>query len=144
MDTAPSRDRFAARRFLPAALVPAYQAEETVGDVERGALRHNYRDLHGDDGGTDRTGERAREAGAEVLTLPENSGKGSAIRAGLERILASEVTHVVFLDADGQHDPDDLPGLLAAAREGDDFVIGSRMARPEETGIAPTRSGVGS
>jgi glycosyltransferase involved in cell wall biosynthesis len=36
-------------------------------------------------------------------------------------------THVAFLDADGQHDPDDLPALLDAARSGDDFVIGSRM-----------------
>jgi glycosyltransferase involved in cell wall biosynthesis len=67
------------------------------------------------------------------LRLPENSGKGSAIRAGLVKILASDATHVVFLDADGQHDPADLPALLGAARQGDDFVIGSRMARPEET-----------
>jgi glycosyltransferase involved in cell wall biosynthesis len=86
-----------------------------------------------DDGSTDRTGERAAEAGAEVLRLPENSGKGSAIRAGLAKVLASDATHVVFLDADGQHDPEDLPALLEAAEAGDDFVIGSRMARPEET-----------
>ena len=86
-----------------------------------------------DDGSTDRTGERAAEAGAQVLRLPENSGKGSALRAGLGEILATGATHVAFLDADGQHDPEDLPRLLEAASEGDDFVIGSRMARPEET-----------
>ena len=86
-----------------------------------------------DDGSTDSTSERAREAGASVLKLPENSGKGSAIRAGLERILASNATHVAFLDADGQHDPEDLPALLDAARGGDDFVIGSRMAGFEAT-----------
>jgi len=120
-------------RFSPAALIPAYQAEETVGEVVRGARRHVDRVLVVDDGSTDRTGERAAGAGAELLRLPENSGKGSAVRAGLERILASDATHVVFLDADGQHDPDDLPGLLEAAREGDSFVIGSRVARPEET-----------
>jgi glycosyltransferase involved in cell wall biosynthesis len=119
--------------FSPAALIPAYQAEATVGDVVRGARRHVDRVLVVDDGSTDRTGERAAEAGAEVLRLPENSGKGSALRAGLERILTSDATHVVFLDADGQHDPDHLPAVLGAARQGDSFVIGSRVARPEET-----------
>src|SRR5260221_7365161 len=120
-------------RFSPVALIPAYQAEETVGEVARGARRFVDRVLVVDDGSTDRTGERAAGAGAEVLRLPENSGKGSAVRAGLERILASDATHVVFLDADGEHDPDDLPALLEAARQGDSFVIGSRVARPEET-----------
>jgi glycosyltransferase involved in cell wall biosynthesis len=119
--------------FSPVALIPAYQAEETVGDVVRGARRHVDRVLVVDDGSTDRTAERAAEAGAEVLRLPENTGKGTAARAGLERILASDATHVVFLDADGQHDPDDLPALLGAARQGEAFVIGSRVARPEET-----------
>jgi glycosyltransferase involved in cell wall biosynthesis len=123
----------AAKRFSPVALIPAYQAEATVGEVVQGARRHLDRALVVDDGSTDLTGERAAAAGAEVLRLPENSGKGSAVRAGLERLLASDATHVVFLDADGQHDPDDLPALLEAARQGDDFVIGSRMARPEET-----------
>ena len=120
-------------RFSPVALIPAYQAEESVGEVVRGARRFVDRVLVVDDGSTDRTGQRAAGAGAQVLRLPENSGKGSAVRAGLERILASDATHVAFLDADGQHDPDDLPRLLEAARQGDGFVIGSRVARPEET-----------
>ena len=46
-------------------------------------------------------------------------------------MLAGDATHVAFVDADGQHDPGDLPRLLDAAREGDDFVIGSRMAELE-------------
>jgi len=119
--------------FSPVALIPAYQAEETVGDVVRGARRYVDRVLVVDDGSTDRTEGRASEARADVLCLPENSGKGSAVRAGLERILTSDATHVVFLDADGQHDPDDLPALLGAARQGDGFVIGSRVAQPEKT-----------
>jgi glycosyltransferase involved in cell wall biosynthesis len=119
--------------FDPAALVPAYQAADTVGEVARGALRHVRRVLVVDDGSTDDTGARASCAGAEVLRLERNSGKGAALRAGLEKLLASGATHVAFLDADGQHDPQDLPRLLAAAREGDDFVIGSRMANPEAT-----------
>jgi glycosyltransferase involved in cell wall biosynthesis len=104
-----------------------------VDEVVAGALRYLPRVVVVDDGSSDATADRAARAGAEVLRLPENSGKGSAIRAGLERILASDATHVAFLDADGQHDPDDLPSLLAAARAGDDFVIGSRMDNPEAT-----------
>ncbi len=118
--------------FRPLALVPAYQAAATVGQVVRGLLRHVPRVLVVDDGSSDATGERAAAAGAQVLRLPSNSGKGSALRAGISRALESEATHVAFVDADGQHDPDDLPKLLAAAREGDAFVIGSRMSRPEE------------
>jgi glycosyltransferase involved in cell wall biosynthesis len=126
-------------RFRPAALVPAYQAAETVGEVVTGLLRHVPAVLVVDDGSTDRTGDLARAAGAEVLRLSKNSGKGSAIRAGLARLLASGAicTHVAFVDADAQHDPEDLPALLAAARSGENFVIGSRMSQPEE--IPPVR-----
>lgn len=118
--------------FLPVALVPAYQAAETVGEVVRGLLRHVPWVLVVDDGSKDETAGRAAEAGAEVLRLPVNVGKGSADRAGLARLLDSDATHICFVDADGQHDPEDLPKLLAAARQGDDFVIGSRMACPED------------
>src|SRR5437899_926082 len=117
--------------FRPAALVPAYQAAETVGEVVRGLLESVSRVLVVDDGSTDETPEKASGAGAELLRLPVNSGKGSALRAGLATLLASDATHIAFVDADGQHDPRDLPRLLAAAREGDEFVIGSRMGRPE-------------
>lgn len=117
--------------IAPCALVPAYGAEETVGAVVRGLRRHVSRVLVVDDGSADRTGEAAKEAGAEVLRLERNGGKGTALRAGLARILGSGATHVAFVDADGQHDPDDLPNLLDAARGGDAFVIGSRMSEAD-------------
>jgi glycosyltransferase involved in cell wall biosynthesis len=113
--------------FRPVAMVPAYQAAGIVGAVVRGLLRYVACVLVVDDGSTDVTGDEARRAGADVLRLPENGGKGCAIRAGLARVLQTDTTHVAFVDADGQHDPDDLPALLDAARKGDDFVIGSRM-----------------
>jgi glycosyltransferase involved in cell wall biosynthesis len=117
--------------FRPAALIPAYEAAETVPGVVAGVAALVPRVLVVDDGSRDGTSEAARRAGAEVLRLPENGGKGTAIRAGLASLLSTEVTHVVFVDADGQHDPADLPGLLSAARGGEDFVIGSRMSDPD-------------
>ena len=98
-----------------------------MGTVVRGLLRYVPRVLVVDDGSTDRTAEAAAAAGAEVLRLPANGGKGAALRAGLAWLLESELTHVAFVDADGQHDPEDLPALLDAARVGEPFVIGSRM-----------------
>lgn len=85
-----------------------------------------------DDGSGDRTAERARQAGARVLVRERNGGKGRAVRDGLALLLPEPWSHVAFVDGDGQHDPNDLPGLLAAARSGADFVIGSRLGRPDD------------
>lgn len=93
----------------------------------KGLLRHVPAVLVVDDGSADGTGAAAEAAGARVLRRDVNGGKGSAVRDGLACLLDEPWTHVAFVDADGQHDPDDLPGLLAAARGGADFVIGSRL-----------------
>jgi len=119
-------------QFRPVALVPAYQAGGTIGGVVRGLLRYLSRVVVVDDGSTDATAEVAARAGAEVLRHAENGGKGSALRTGLAVVLQGDPTHVAFVDADGQHDPDDLPRLLEAAQAGDDFVIGSRMNGQDE------------
>jgi glycosyltransferase involved in cell wall biosynthesis len=116
-----------AGEFLPAALVPAYRCESTVGGVVRGIRLLVPDVLVVDDGSEDRTAAVAAEAGARVLRRGANGGKGTALREGLDRLLREPVTHVAFLDADGQHDPADLAALLAVARDGADFVIGSRL-----------------
>jgi glycosyltransferase involved in cell wall biosynthesis len=115
----------------PVALVPAFRCETWVGDVVRGLRRHVPDVLVVDDGSEDRTSEAARGAGAKVLRREENGGKGRALREGLALLLQEGFSHVAFVDGDGQHDPDDLPVLLEAARRGADFVVGSRLTNPE-------------
>ncbi len=113
--------------FEPVAVVPAFHCRDTVGRVVTGLFRHVQRVIVVDDGSRDGTAEEAKRAGAAVIIRQQNGGKGSAVREGLKLALETGATHIAFVDADGQHDPDDLPGLIAAAREGADFVIGSRL-----------------
>ena len=78
-----------------------------------------------DDGSTDDTAAIARAAGARVLSRPYSMGNGAAIKAGA-RAATGEV--LVFMDADGQHDPDDIPRLLGKLEEGYDMAVGARDA----------------
>ena len=110
------------------ALIPAFDEAATVGRVVAGALAHVSRVVVVDDGSEDGTREVAAAAGAEVLRLPRNSGKGTAIRAGLAHVLAGDATHVVFMDADMQHRPEEIPALVAeAAATGAAMVVGERV-----------------
>lgn len=110
------------------ALIPAYNEGRTVADVVGGTAAHVAHVLVVDDGSTDDTGEAARAAGAEVMRLDRNGGKGTAVRAGLSRILATDATHVLFMDGDLQHRPSEIPRLLAeAAATGAAMVIGERV-----------------
>jgi glycosyltransferase involved in cell wall biosynthesis len=80
-----------------------------------------------DDGSTDETAARARDAGAVVISHPSNLGKGSAVRTGLAHLLGQRCSHVLLLDADLQHDPAEIPKLTARAASGaGDFVLAER------------------
>jgi len=113
------------------AVIPAFECGGTVGEVVSGVRRHLDRVVVVDDGSRDATARVAANAGAEVERLPENRGKGFALRRGLELALAGEPEAVVLLDADGQHDPDDLPGFLArwdtVGAPRPDLLIGARL-----------------
>jgi glycosyltransferase involved in cell wall biosynthesis len=86
-----------------------------------------------DDGSTDRTAIEGAQAGARVLGLHPNRGKGAALLAGL-RVLDDVPTHVLFIDGDGQDDPADIPALVDAAARGAAFVSGSRWMGTLERG----------
>jgi len=111
------------------ALIPAYQEGPRIADVvER--TRAFLPVVVVDDGSTDDTALRAETAGALVLRQVPNAGKGAALRAGFRHALATEAPAVVTLDADGQHDPAEIPRFLAAfAAGGPELVIGRRDFR---------------
>ncbi|MFA6029337.1 MAG: glycosyltransferase family 2 protein [Elusimicrobiota bacterium] len=109
-----------------ACVIPAYNEEAALPAVVAGCRRAGLSVCVVDDGSTDATAARARAAGAEVLRHERNLGKGRAIESGAERAASEGCEAVVFLDADGQHDPAELPLFLAALRDGADLVVGCR------------------
>jgi glycosyltransferase involved in cell wall biosynthesis len=111
------------------AVVPAYNEARTVGGVIRALREHapHYEVLVVDDGSTDRTGDLAERAGARVLRLPFNVGIGGAVQAGFVFARESGYRCLVQVDADGQHDPAEIPAFLARfeARR-PELIIGQR------------------
>jgi len=106
-----------------AALIPAYQAAASVAAVVEGTRAVLGPVLVVDDGSSDDTGARAAAAGAQVLRLERNQGKGAALLAGLARLAADGIERAVTLDADGQHLPSEIPVLLAAAERAPDAIV---------------------
>ena len=108
-----------------AVLVPAFDAEPWVAEVVRGCLLETPEVLVVDDGSRDTTARRAAEAGADVVSLARNRGKGAALREGFRLLLERGVDRVVTVDADGQHLPSEIPRLIDAAGQAD-LVLGTR------------------
>jgi glycosyltransferase involved in cell wall biosynthesis len=126
-------------RSQTAAVIPAYQDEKRIGDIVRRTRKQLERVLVVDDGSTDQTTQRARDAGAEVIVHNQNQGKGEAIKTGLAHWFGAanlssggehrEITWAVLLDSDGQHLPEEIDRFLAAADTATQptFIIGNRM-----------------
>ena len=108
-------------------VIPVFNEAPTVGDLVARAVCHGPV-LVVDDGSSDDSADAAAAAGAAVLRLACRRGKGGALRAGFVEALSRGAERVLTLDGDGQHDPDDIPLLLAAsAALPGTLVIGSRL-----------------
>jgi glycosyltransferase involved in cell wall biosynthesis len=109
------------------ALVPAFNEAHTIAKVVTGLVPHVAAVCVVDDGSTDGTADAARRAGADVMLNPGDRGKGTAIRSGLARVLERDCSHVLLIDGDLQHLPEEAPLLIAEAeRTGADVVLGER------------------
>jgi glycosyltransferase involved in cell wall biosynthesis len=115
------------KRQVIMAVIPAYNESETIGKVVAETSRYVSSVIVVDDGSTDNTAEVAASMNATVVRNRHNAGKGVALKRGFIECLKCSADVVITLDADGQHDPGDIPKLLQPiVDEEADVVIGSR------------------
>jgi glycosyltransferase involved in cell wall biosynthesis len=124
------------------AIVPALNEEETVGRVidEIRAFDPGFDIVVVDDGSVDRTAGVAADRGAFVLRLPFNLGIGGAMQTGYRFAFERGYDIAVQIDGDGQHDPQQLPAILAPVLAGEaDLCVGSRFTGNSEFRSSFTR-----
>lgn len=125
-------------------VIPAYNEEKTIGEVIMQIFNIQFpisKILVVDDGSSDLTQDVARHAGATVISHPVNRGLGAALSTGiaaaLKLITYNSINHpaiIVTLDADGQHDPNEIPAVIEPVVKGEaEVVIGSRFAAKPHT-----------
>ena len=108
-------------------VIPAFNESETIAAIV-GKLRTQYPDFEiivVDDGSTDGTHQAAADAGAKVYRHPYNIGNGAAVKTGIR---AASGKTIVLMDADGQHDPNDVRKMLSYIPEYD-MVVGARTTK---------------
>ena len=113
--------------------IAAYNEARYVGSIVLQARQYVDEVIVVDDGSTDNTARVAELAGATVIRHTENRGKGAAIQSILTEAKKRNPDTLVLLDADAQHNPNEIPILIKPISEGFDLVIGSREAQNDKT-----------
>lgn len=106
-------------------VIPAKNEGQSIRDVVERIRAGGWADeiVVVDDGSSDGTGSIAEEQGARVIRHPYSKGNGAAVKTGARSAFGDIL---VFMDADGQHNPSEIPRLLARMQEGYDMVVGAR------------------
>jgi len=105
--------------------IPCYDTASFIADIVSASRKYVDEVVVIDDGSKDSTASKAKDAGASVISHQQNRGKGVAMKTAIENI---EADAIIFIDGDGQHDPNDIPQLLQPIIDGKaGFVIGSRF-----------------
>ncbi len=107
------------------AIIPARNEAATIAELIPQIRRHVDSVIVVDDGSTDATSLRASKAGATVTRHLVNLGKGAALKTGCDLALQLGATHIIVMDADGQHKPGDIPHFISAL-ERHEVVMGYR------------------
>jgi glycosyltransferase involved in cell wall biosynthesis len=116
------------------AIIPAYNEELTISLVIHLTAKYVDRVIVVDDGSSDRTAEVTRLAGSEVIRIDINKGKANALITGIKKAKDLGYRIVVMLDADGQHNPDEIPAIIQPIlTDNADMVIGSRYLNPSRS-----------
>ena len=109
-------------------VIPAYNEEETIGNVIKKCKSYTNEIIVVNDGSTDRTEKIAYDLGATVVSFYRNKGLGRAMRAGLREALKQNADIIITIDADGQYLAEEIDSLLDLIRKNEaDLVLGSRF-----------------
>jgi glycosyltransferase involved in cell wall biosynthesis len=120
--------------------IPAYNEAGSIGSVVQDAARYADEVLVVDDASSDATAKQAAEAGATVIHHEDNRGYGGALNTVFAEAARRDPAHLVILDGDGQHDPNDIPEAIATQEDSEaDIVIGSRFEAGSETDLPAYR-----
>lgn len=112
------------------AVIPAYNEGTRIASVVEGAKQYVDRVIVVDDGSSDHTAAQAAAAGAIVVRHVQNCGAGAATMTGIEAARMLHADHIITLDADEQHDPANIPDLLAPLKKDDaDIVFANRFGQ---------------
>ncbi|RLI44625.1 glycosyltransferase family 2 protein [Candidatus Bathyarchaeota archaeon] len=125
-------------------MIPAYNEEKTVGEVVKStlALFPNFKVIVIDDGSEDATAKNAREAGADVVSLPFHCGGSVVIQTGYQIATNGGYDYAVKIDADGQHKPEEIMKLLEPLINDEaDMTAGSRYLRFSKNHTSAVRDG---
>jgi glycosyltransferase involved in cell wall biosynthesis len=119
--------------------IPAYNESSKIGKIVNRARAYASEVIVCDDGSTDETAKEAQIAGATVIRHSVNKGYGSAIKTLFRTAKENNADVMVTLDADGQHDPDQIPNVVEPIlNEGFDIVIGSRFLNTHDREKVPS------
>jgi glycosyltransferase involved in cell wall biosynthesis len=130
-------------RAVTIAVIPAFNESQSIGGLIEKASKYVTSIIVVDDGSHDKTAEIASSLNAKVIRLGRNMGKGIALKYGIKECMKYDPDFIIMLDGDGQHDPEDIPKVLAPLAEGNaDIVIGSRYGVNSLTDI-PVIRGIG-
>jgi glycosyltransferase involved in cell wall biosynthesis len=125
------------------AIIPAYNESHNIQKITTETSKYVTMIIVVDDGSHDNTAELATSKNVKVLRNRRNMGKGTALKKGLIECLQYNPDIIVTLDADGQHDPAEIPKLLKPIEDGEaDIVIGSRYAKNSLNEVSVSR-GIG-
>ncbi|MBL7179812.1 MAG: glycosyltransferase family 2 protein [Desulfobacterales bacterium] len=114
-------------------VVPAFNSESTIARVVKEARRHLQDVLVIDDGSTDDTARLAEDAGANVIRVLQNKGKGNALHISFRYALANNFDAILTIDADLQHDPSEIPKFIAHYEmTRSTITVGNRMHSKEK------------
>ena len=106
-------------------IIPAYNEEKHVAGTIKKTKKFSKNIIVVDDGSADSTAKNAETTGVTVLKHAINLGKGAALKTGAEYALKKRAKNLIFMDADGQHRPEDIPRFINALK-GKEIVFGSR------------------